>query len=93
MPQQREESVPVNNPAPVQQKSSASGLFIRVPSENSAEYKKAMDFLAVFEGLTPLYINFADTKKSVSTLNHFGIEINEELLANLKEMLDSFNCN
>ena len=48
-----------------QQKSSVNGLFIRVPSENSPEYKKAMDFLAVFEGLTPLYIHFADTKKTV----------------------------
>ena len=47
------------------QKSSVNGLFIRVPSENSPEYKKAMDFLAVFEGLTPLYIHFADTKKTV----------------------------
>ena len=24
-----------------------------------------MDFLAVFEGLTPLYIHFADTKKTL----------------------------
>jgi len=57
-------------PAPQQsasnaKKSSVNGLFIRVPSENSPEYKKAMDFLAVFEGLTPLYIHFADTKKTV----------------------------
>ncbi|MBQ2899013.1 MAG: DNA polymerase III subunit alpha [Oscillospiraceae bacterium] len=51
--------------APEQKKSSVSGLFIRVPSESSPEYKKAMDFLAVFEGLTPLYIHFADTKKTV----------------------------
>ena len=63
--QQKEEPAPVNSPAPAPQKSSVSGLFIRVPSEDSAEYKKAMDFLAVFEGLTPLYIHFADTKKTV----------------------------
>ena len=29
------------------------------------EYKKAMQFLAVFDGLTPLYIHFSDTKKTV----------------------------
>lgn len=65
VPQQK--SAPVlQNQAQEQPKPSAnSGLFIRVPSENSAEYKKAMDFLAVFEGLTPLYIHFADTKKTV----------------------------
>ena len=59
------EPVPVQEPAPVQQKPSATGLFIRVPYENSPEHIKAMDFLAVFEGLTPLYIHFADTKKTL----------------------------
>ena len=59
------EPVPVQEPAPIQQKPSAAGLFIRVPYENSPEHTKAMDFLAVFEGLTPLYIHFADTKKTL----------------------------
>lgn len=61
------EHVPaIQNPIPAISKSSAnSGLFIRVPSEDSPEYKKAMEFLAVFEGLTPLYIHFADTKKTL----------------------------
>ena len=77
-PQQRQESAPVNNPAPVQQKSSVSGLFIRVPSENSAEYKKAMDFLAVFEGLTPLYIHFADTKKTVKAPTKLWVDATVE---------------
>ena len=47
------------------QKSALSGLFIKVPSKESEEYKKAMQFLAVFDGLTPLYIHFSDTKKTV----------------------------
>ena len=47
------------------QKSALSGLFIKVPSKKSEEYKKAMQFLAVFDGLTPLYIHFSDTKKTV----------------------------
>ena len=61
-----EPSSVMQNPVPSAPKPSAnSGLFIRVPSEDSAEYKKAMEFLAVFEGLTPLYIHFSDTKKTV----------------------------
>ena len=61
-----EPSSAMQNPVPATPKPSAnSGLFIRVPSEDSAEYKKAMEFLAVFEGLTPLYIHFSDTKKTV----------------------------
>lgn len=64
-------------PAPeVSQRSSSSGLFIRVPSENSAEYKKAMDFLAVFEGLTPLYIHFAESKKTVKAPAKLWVDTN-----------------
>ena len=76
--QQKAEPAPVNNPAPAPQKSSVSGLFIRVPSEDSAEYKKAMDFLAVFEGLTPLYIHFADTKKTVKAPTKLWVDANLE---------------
>lgn len=52
-------------PAAEASKSGLSGLFIKVPSEQSAGYKKAMQLLAVFDGLTPLYIYFTDTKKTV----------------------------
>lgn len=65
-------------PAAEQKKSSASGLFIRVPSEDSAEYKKAMDFLSVFEGLTPLYIHFSDSKKTVKAPTKLWVDTNLE---------------
>ncbi len=48
-----------------QQGGGLRGLFIKVPSEESPEYKKAMQLLAVFDGLTPLYIHFSDSKKTV----------------------------
>ena len=77
VPAQNYQKKPVQQkaePAPAQQKQSVSGLFIRVPSENSAEYKKAMEFLAVFEGLTPLYIHFSDTKKTVKAPTKLWID-------------------
>ena len=77
-PQQKSQPVQINEHAPVQKKPSASGLFIRVPSENSAEYKKAMEFLAVFEGLTPLYIHFADTKKTVKAPTKLWVDATVE---------------
>lgn len=76
--QQKTQPVQINEPAPVQKKPSASGLFIRVPSENSAEYKKAMEFLAVFEGLTPLYIHFADTRKTVKAPTKLWVDATVE---------------
>ncbi len=76
---QRAEHPSINaDSAPEQKKSSVSGLFIRVPSENSPEYKKAMQFLGVFEGLTPLYIHFADTKKTVKAPTKFWIDVTVE---------------
>ena len=42
-----------------------NGLFLRFPSQNSEEYKKTMKFLSVFDGLTPLYLHFSDTKQTV----------------------------
>ena len=41
------------------------GVFIRVPSMESLEYEAAMKFMAVFQGLTPLYIYSEDTGKTM----------------------------
>ena len=85
---------PVSAPAPEQKKSSVSGLFIRVPSENSLEYKKAMEFLAVFEGLTPLYIHFSDTKKTVKAPTKLWVDTNLEngyVVKRLGKMLGNEN--
>lgn len=65
-------------PSVSENKKSSAGLFIRVSSENSAEYKKAMDFLGVFEGLTPLYIHFADSKKTVKAPTKLWVDTNVE---------------
>jgi len=45
--------------------SSRHGVFIRVPSFKSSECENAMKFMAVFQGLTPLYIYSSDTGKTV----------------------------
>jgi DNA polymerase-3 subunit alpha len=92
--QQKAETASAVNSAPVQQKSSASGLFIRVPSETSAEYKKAMDFISVFEGLTPLYIHFAETKKTVKAPTKLWVDTNLEngyVVKRLKKLLGEEN--
>ncbi len=57
-----------------ERKAPIKGLFIRVPSQISNEYKKAMEFLAVFDGLTPLYINFADTQKTVKAPTRLWVD-------------------
>lgn len=76
------------------QKPAVNGIFIRVPSENSKEYKKAMEFLGVFEGLTPLYIHFADTKKTVKAPTKLWVDTvvgNNYVFERLKKMLGEEN--
>ena len=49
------------------------GLYLRVPSADSAAYRRACLVLDVFDGSEPLYIRFADTGKLVrAPLNMCG---------------------
>ncbi len=54
--------------------SESKGLFVRLPSQNCHEYKMVMNFLSVFEGLTPLYIHFSDTKKTVKASTKLWVD-------------------
>ncbi len=53
------------------------GLYIRVPSAESREYRRAMAFLAVFSGLTPLYIHLSDTKKTLRASPTLWVDTSE----------------
>lgn len=67
------ESVPVQTPvqtpapavqtAPVQQKKSNRGLFLRLPSENCPELSQIMPMITEFSGPTPVHFYYTDTKK------------------------------
>ncbi len=90
---QKAQSLPERQAVPAQ-KSTLSGLFIKVPSQNSPEYKKAMQLLAVFDGLTPLYIHFADTKKTVKAPTKMWVDTvsgNNYVAEKLAQLLGSEN--
>lgn len=90
---QKAQSLPERQAAPAP-KSTLSGLFIKVPSQNSPEYKKAMQLLAVFDGLTPLYIHFADTKKTVKAPTKMWVDTvsgNNYVAEKLAQLLGSEN--
>ncbi len=42
---------------------SPPGLYLRVPSEESEQYRKAMQVIEIFDGNVPLFICFTETKK------------------------------
>lgn len=90
---QKAQSLPERKAAPAP-KSTLSGLFIKVPSQNSPEYKKAMQLLAVFDGLTPLYIYFADIKKTVKAPTKMWVDTvsgNNYVAEKLAQLLGSEN--
>lgn len=75
-------------------KSKLSGLFINVPSQKSYKYKKAMQFLAVFDGFTPLYIHFEDSKQTVKAPTKLWVDTdsgNNYVCARLKKILGEDN--
>lgn len=49
--------------APVQQKKSTRGLFLRLPSENCSEISQIMPMITEFSGPTPVHFYYTDAKK------------------------------
>lgn len=54
---------PAVQTAPVQQKKSNRGLFLRLPSENCPELSQIMPMITEFSGPTPVHFYYTDTKK------------------------------
>ncbi len=72
-------------------KTARPGLYLKLPEKDSQEYRKAMQYLAIFDGLTPLYLYFKDTKKLVGAPPRLYVELNEPLLHALKNLLGDAN--
>lgn len=72
-------------------RASRPGLYLRVEREDSDAYRKAMQYLAIFDGPTPLYILFEDTKKLKAAPAGKRVDINSVLLRELKTVLGEEN--
>lgn len=72
-------------------KKKRSGLFLRFNSENSPEQLQAEKLLAIFDGRTPLYYYFIDTKKYVPMPFDRFVDVNEPLINELKRVLGDEN--
>ncbi|MBP3322875.1 MAG: DNA polymerase III subunit alpha [Clostridia bacterium] len=67
------------------------GLFIRVQSADSAQYKKAMQYIEIFDGTSDVYIRFNDTKKLLKAPSKYRVDINPSLIRELKKLLGNEN--
>lgn len=81
---------PGNAAAPKKQ-SSRPGLYLKLPGKEHPRYRKAMQYIAVFEGTTPLYLYFTDTKKLMQAPLQYRVSVNDVLLNALRELLGEEN--
>ncbi len=77
----------VPNSASASAKTPKKGLYIKVSSINSEKYEKALKWIRVFDGNTPLYIRFADTGKMMRAPVDMFIWHNYVLERELKKIL------
>ncbi len=67
--------------------SSRPGLYLRVPGKESREYKKALQYIEIFDGPVELYIYFEDTRKLVRAPASLRLEPEAVLIRELKRLL------
>lgn len=71
--------------------SSRPGLYLKLPSQESFCHRKALQYIAVFDGATPLYLYFEDTKKLMQAPMQYRVSVNDVLLGALRELLGEEN--
>ncbi len=68
------------------------GLYLRIGSQQSPLYRKAMQYLAIFdEGQTEVYLRFVDTGKLVKAPPQYRAFVNQPLLRALEKLLGEEN--
>ncbi len=78
-------------PAAPKAKAKNPGLYLKVPGEASEQFDRAKKYLAVFDGTTPLYIYFEDTKKLMRAPLSMSVSVNDVLIRELNKLLGSKN--
>ncbi len=79
-------------PAAQHGRSGRPGLYLKLDSKEDSRYKKAMEYLAIFdEGKTDVYLFFRDSEKLLKAPARFRTELNDPLLEALKKLLGEEN--
>ena len=72
-------------------KAKRPGLYLKVPGKESPLYEKAKKYLLIFDGPTPLYVYFEDTKKLMLAPTAMRVDVNDVLLRELRKVLGNAN--
>ena len=68
------------------EKKKAKGLFLRFDTSDTPQIECCRKLLAIFDGNTPLYYYFSDSKKYKKNPLMHGIDVNTVLLRELRKM-------
>jgi DNA polymerase-3 subunit alpha len=72
-------------------KTERPGLYLKVPTEDSPECERAKLLVSIFEGRTPVYLFFGDTRRLVMAPQSLWVDVNEVLIRELKSRLGEEN--
>ena len=86
-PSHREPAAGQPGPSAAKAHSKHPGLYLKVPSLEDRAMAKVKNLLAIFEGPTPVYVYFADTKKFTCAARSMWVMVNDPLLEELKKLL------
>lgn len=67
------------------------GLFLRMPNATCEQKKKADNIINIFEGSTPLYYFYTDTKSYEQAKNSSFVDVNQPMLNELRRILGNEN--
>ena len=67
------------------------GLFLRFSSKEDPRYRKALQYIAIFDGVSDLYVSFQDTGKLLRAPAKYRVDVNRPLLRALEALLGEKN--
>ncbi len=74
-----------------QDKKKKSGIFIKIPTENTQKKEKLKNLLSIFEGKIPVYLYYEDTKKYDFLGMEYLTSINKPLVNEIKYIFGDDN--
>ena len=74
-------------PAPSPSSSGRNGLYLKIGSQKGKTFERVMQITSIFEGTTPLYLYFTDTKKTMLAPRISWVTVNEPMLCELRRIL------
>lgn len=72
-------------------KSDKSGLYLRFRNQECNEFVRAKQVLNIFDGSTPVYFYFEDTKKLLRVPRNMWVDINDVMIKELKRRIGDSN--